>query len=434
MTPHLISIFLDTNILLHFRHISELPFKEIVQAQNIEIILTRFNLTELNANKDNPSQTRLLRERAKKMLDYIESLFPGDKVLGKINDIPVILQVWDANPSQLDLDSNVKDNTLLIDMLQYQKDGHSVCFICNDTGARKCAQVYGIMGIKLSDEYMLSIEDDPIVLENKRLKQEIAELKNRKPKLKLIDAHRQCNDIILSPVSIKLELQPKQQLEYYSNPSYSTHNIDKSFRFAELSSIGINRYIESDLERYNQEVIEYNQNYENYRKKVNICNSLKISRLDIMLINEGTFKASKITVRLFFPDGIKILDNIDCITQVPPPDVPEPPRRVYDITPRYRNTTKLYESLNHKPEPRFDFSLEEIDHRFVFEQEIGYLQHKDQLVLHTLYAVNPPNGFSVSYEIMAEELLSPICGCLQIHHKIPNTADGINTTTHNSNQ
>ena len=45
-------IFIDTNIFVHYKPIDKIPFKDLASNSNIDIIITRFNLDELNKIKD----------------------------------------------------------------------------------------------------------------------------------------------------------------------------------------------------------------------------------------------------------------------------------------------------------------------------------------------------------------------------------------------
>ena len=412
--PEIESIFVDTNILMHCLPLEKIPLKSFVKSDNIEIVFTRFNIIELNKNKDNPQQKKILRDRAKKQLDIIDSLFTTGNT-GTLNGYSVKMLLSDTRPEDYGLCSITQDNIQIANILKYKSEGHNVYFFTNDTGAKICARSYGIACHNLSD-YLLPEEDDPETIELKQLKKELFELKNRRPVLGIVDFERLSNDVVFQNVKINLSLHPKKEFPRYENPT-SPLNFNDSLglpSIIRLSSIN-EIYDKSELERWEKAVKKYNKDYDEYEKEVSSMLSLRISKISICLKNSGTFKASHIVLKLIFPDDLTVFDSIEDFERIKPPKAPIPPKKRNDFL-TYSMPTDLIDIQCPKTLIALNYSLEKQNKHFVFKECFAYLLQNTQEKIHELFIINPPNGFTVSYELIAEELPKPLQGQLQMHH------------------
>jgi len=61
-------IFLDANILLHFRPIHEICWNDVVGACSVTLVISQPVLDDLDAVKDSPNQVLHMRRRARTVL------------------------------------------------------------------------------------------------------------------------------------------------------------------------------------------------------------------------------------------------------------------------------------------------------------------------------------------------------------------------------
>ena len=176
-------IFIDTNIFVHYKPIDKIPFKDLASNSNIDIIITRFNLDELNKIKDS-NNSPVKRTRAKQAISLISSLFPeGDRKTSIISDsIHARLLLSNGNPEYYGLSSNIADNILLATILDYSNQGYKTILLTGDQGMRLSAISREISCID-PEIYKLPEEPSAIEVELRKCKLELEKLKNRQPAL-----------------------------------------------------------------------------------------------------------------------------------------------------------------------------------------------------------------------------------------------------------
>ena len=168
--------FLDTNIFLHCQPVREIPWRDVLHADDVVLVATRVVVAELDEQKDtNTKQT--LRDRARRALHDIESWAIPTTIRDGVTAIyyggtPTI----DYGAHELRRDR--PDDVLIATMLHYQSEnpGFDLALVTNDTGPRLTARHVGIAALDLPDQYRLTGQADPLEEENRRLRADLQKL------------------------------------------------------------------------------------------------------------------------------------------------------------------------------------------------------------------------------------------------------------------
>ena len=181
-----INAYLDTNTLMHYQKLDQIPWCELLQADHVTLILTPLIFDELEKNRfvENP----ITRERAKTAIKEIRKIL-GDQDECEINETVILKAPIEGFPaSPVDL---ISDNELLDSVLKYSSKDEKV-LITNDFNLRRRAKSRGISVLELNEKYERSFKDDAqtrkitkLTTEKEELAGELEEIKNREPKLDL---------------------------------------------------------------------------------------------------------------------------------------------------------------------------------------------------------------------------------------------------------
>lgn len=175
-------LFIDTNILLHFKTFDEINWKKITE-DDVRLIIAPIVLDEIDKHKNhqNPRTAR----RAKMIADKFEQYVNGE--MGKI-----ALQIVTRRPPTIyfeenQLDPKYQDDCLLAAILHFKSEQPeaNAHLVTDDIGARMRAGTLGIQTIKLRADLRLPEQADKQSREIEQLKADIIKLKDRIPKIRL---------------------------------------------------------------------------------------------------------------------------------------------------------------------------------------------------------------------------------------------------------
>ncbi len=387
------------------------------------MVVTLFNVSELNRIKDSGSGT-IKRERAKKALAWIESTFPqGASEKTRINDIAFSLCTTSGDPHRYKLDGTIKDNILIAILLDKKEQGEKVSFFSHDTGARLLAKTYGIPCIDPT-AYLLSEEPDSQAIELRKCKQELEQYKNRIPKLSIVCNQTKSTEVPFAIFTLDIPIEEKKIFAEYTDPRTILNHVSqtiggRTYNIPIPQLGGINTISASEYDRWVVESKKYNEDYDAYKKHIELINEISFAKTSLIVNNTGTSKASHIRVRIYFPQGITVFDDKEFtkIKDIKAPFPPEEPHCQFDML-KGINYSSLMRSMtsidSHVPYP-INYCLEKKDEHYEFEYHETYLLHDNVFELPTLFFISPPIGFMAQYKISAEELLHPITGELQFH-------------------
>lgn len=146
----------DTNVLLHSQPLSQIPWRDLLQADAIEIILVSRVLRELDEKKNGDSEK--LKKRAKRVLSQINEWLPPGTRTTSISD-GIAIRVHTREPAKREgLDFSVSDDRIIASALEL-REGADVWLITGDTAMRFKAEDFGLRVLALPDAYRLRDEE-----------------------------------------------------------------------------------------------------------------------------------------------------------------------------------------------------------------------------------------------------------------------------------
>jgi hypothetical protein len=444
--------FLDTNILLHFQTFNEVDWPKVVHAKQVCLVLAPIVLRELDKHKHDYNNERR-RSRARVILSKLKPLLETVTVAEQLpqvrNNVSLLalleepLLDWTAER----LDQTVNDDRLLASILDFRNHhpAEPVFLLADDFPLRLKARSRGIQVLP-PDELIRHIEP-PSAEEAtiRELKQQIQELTNRMPQLRLGFWE---NGEVVNKVARPLnEAWIWQTREEYVEEEMS----QKREALAHMLARADNS-VEKD------EVQEFDEKYEKYLADLEPALTMQFiqeynpyCRLELTVINEGTASAQEVEVQITLPtdSSIVTLDNLDTVVKIEvampgEPDIPEwakppaPTRTMNLVSPsminfmnsmnslasfRSRLLSSHFQTVSFRPNPdKHTYYFESFPfHRNVLTERANMIGHHRRLQMKPLIVYLPANtqsGFTITYSLFTEEVPSPITGELQVRWEL----------------
>jgi rRNA-processing protein FCF1 len=318
-------LLLDTNILMHFRRINEIDWTTIAGADECRLLIAPVVIRELEKHKVQHSSAKL-RDRAGEIISYLVGL------AGATDGATVIrqgatLDFLDHEPlldfAQHRLSREIADDQLIASAIELGEAYENVSIVSNDAGLGIKLRSRPVGLVRLPEELRLPSAEDAERKEIRDLRQQLARLQSRLPKLEvsfadgstLIQMERIQRDVKDLPTLQEM----KNRFQPMSLPQYRT-------RAGALSSMAAFALRQEDIDGYNAQREVYLSNYvaflEDHR-----CWQDRMGRLfdlNFSLRNIGSGPATNVDVDLKFPKGITFIQVGDWPK---PPKEPKPPRR-----------------------------------------------------------------------------------------------------------
>ena len=335
-------VFFDTMIFLHCVPIEQMNVPGLLGVDSITLVIPRITFQELDKHK-NTHPTRKIRDRATARLKTIKSSMASSE---KEIRSGVSLELLTARPlcdfEQHGLNIYWPDDELVANVLKYKMD-HSadrVVLISHDVGPQITAAQLDIEIAEIPEDWRIPPQDDPLVKENKRLKNEILKLKNVQPKLILRLNEMQDDD---SHIAFEIdrptetEIHDKTKIITELRESYPELHppVREGPAPATLPKIGVflakpssESIPVSEYERYNQELEQYFSNYERYLDRLMDFGSQpdRTLSLNLEVRNIGTAPAEDVDVYVHFPDGFSLYTKNELPMEPKEPTPPKEPQ------------------------------------------------------------------------------------------------------------
>jgi predicted nucleic acid-binding protein len=441
------SVFLDTNIFLHYRDLDQIDWLTVLETDSVTIIIPPITVQELQSKKDSLSRTRI-RKRAEMALKKFYALYETDQQAQPHTNINIQLEARDPliDFSANQLSRDVQDDHLIASMLSYRNEHPEmdIVLVTSDVGLTLLAKakIQGIKTIRLPDSFKLDEEPDPDQEKIKELEQEIRNIKLKMPQLNLVfgDDKQFATFTLPAPVIVTQEsIDKKISKVKAQHPHMAPKKIDLSkaknmtdalmTMAAAMSAMeSLNSISTEDITKYNEELEEYYKSYAQYLRTEADFQNLqhRAIQLSIWLANDGTAPAEDIDVYLHFPDGFDLFNKDDRPEPPTPPKPPTPPRTqmqklfdgtslhesVYPIFNRYHEPAPIYQQPNVsspiiKRTSSYDvkFHVEGIKHHLKEPSEVLYVIFE---------SYETARSFHISYEILAADLPHKVTGNLHI--------------------
>ena len=425
-------VFIDTMVFLHYRFIDEIDLPKILDAKSVTIVIPRITLRELDDHK-NGHKLPKIRDRAKRiqksMLDWIENKKPVRQGVSIHNYYKVPSPEY-FQKNGLKPDWN--DDILIASILQFKEDNSEdeVVLITQDIGPRLTANQFNIPVISLSEKDKLSIEPDPVELENKKLKKELAKIKGALPELVLYFSGSNEEEnfkkfVVRPPIEsdenqinkIMADLKkkhPKQNPPLREERRVAFSKEDLSVFIDDSYNIPLEEY-----DRYNNELDSFFINYENYVREIWEANdrSKRTIRFELEVRNIGSAPADDVDLYIYFPDGFQLftIENQPKLPKEPSP--PQKPRTRKSLlvqnSPVIQNLSNFNRLSDFEMSPFYKLKRTK---SYEFTDYYKRIKHGDSVKLTELILVfdsyETAKSFNCDYTFSVANLPGPIKGRL----------------------
>lgn len=183
--------FVDTNLFLQCRDVSDLPWGDISDAKPIQLIIPRAVQHEIDTLKADGNSRRA--KRARKTNSYFRQIIFSDgeqlQVTGNSGvDVALTFSSHAAalpsDVAEVMLDSNRPDDSILLELISYRalNPGRDVALLTHDTNPLLTAKRLKIPYQVIPDEWLLTPEPDEREKEIRALKARISEIESSQPK------------------------------------------------------------------------------------------------------------------------------------------------------------------------------------------------------------------------------------------------------------
>ncbi len=426
-------VFLDTMIYLHYKWFEDIDFKNVVGDQEVQIVVPHITLHELDTHKDNHKSSKI-RERARKVAGrFLECFLEyGGTLKGSLTACEFDESgMFDFAAHNLDKSKN--DHRLLAAILEFKESqSESVFLITQDVGPRLKANRLGIDVKALLETYRLPSEEDPLVKENKQLKNKLFMIQSAAPKLSLgfddMDAKK--NELIVYP-SAKKVIDAEAVMEKVrdkfpwkgSRPETTNNSLGNLFVKTHLPPFAAMPKIpDSEYERYNGECAKYFEQYEAYLSELQRRQQQCFAELNLCVQNEGGAPAEDVDVFMHFPDGFELYPVDDLPEEPKSPRPPQEPRTVIEQSMENLNFASSLIHPRYFPDiaslgPPDPFSLKKTN-SYEVEDAFQRIKHGQTGVIRPLMVVFDSYGsatsFQITYRMLAANLPQPVEGELNI--------------------
>jgi len=340
------TVFLDTNIYLHYQDIGQIDWLKVVQADAVIIVVPPITIRELNKHKDSHPRTRV-RKRAGAVLKRLSALFISSLQAQLKSGVAIHLEDRDAliDFGAHHLSREIQDDNLIasIIMCRNEKPDAEIILATMDAGLTLVAKAkrQGITAIRLPDNLKLPEEPDPEQERIRELEQELRELKLKAPQLSLTfeNGSQHAKFVLPHPIELtpaQAEERVKELQKRYPKRKEQSEQASESRKagltLAEIAAGANAAFLHvisaEDIAEYNAELDKFYQTYAVYLQSEVSFQNLRhrTVELEIWLSNDGTAPAEDIDIFMHFPDGFGIMSEDDFPEHPKPPKPPSPPK------------------------------------------------------------------------------------------------------------
>ncbi|MES2276039.1 MAG: PIN domain-containing protein [Bacteroidota bacterium] len=413
------AVFIDTNILLHFKTFDELPWKKLA-GDDFKLVFPPIILDELDKHKNHPNPKTAKRSRmiAGKLISFMKG--QSSRLIAEVLRVRPAAATFE----QYNLDPKHQDDCLLASIIEYMaaNQGVSARLVTDDLMALARSETFGIQTIQLDEGLRLAEIPDEQTKAIERLKKENTQLKERIPKVDLffegkvqllkiqLQANLKTREEIRQTEMAKVKAETPLMIISAEQPTKTTMEIIAQFSGGLLSN---ERKV-----AYNTKVGEYYQEYEQYLAAYYgfAIKRFQSVELRFMISNDGNVPAQDIDVWLHLPDGFKALEKR--AKEPKKPEAPYRPKHNFDmegIMPSFAPAL----SFHHSPAP-INFNAPTI--KKTNSYEITYhcrsLKHDMVNAFSRIYlqydSFAAMQNFTIDYKLNIANVPEPVTGQLHV--------------------
>ena len=342
-------LFIDTNVLLHYRRLEEIDWLNLTKSKGVVIILCPAVIRELDQHKVSHPQNKF-RKRAQEIVTSLYSRHSGANSDVIQNGVRLEFLAEDPNIDFVAHKLNVQlaDDWLIASAIDW-KQKHprdETKIVSADLGISIKAKAQGILALAPLENDKLAEELDADEKRIKKLQEEIAEIKNSQPELRLRFENgqgvihfkapppapfdpNQC-DLVMTQVRSKHPIVdvPPESKNQAKSMNMTIGDLIRKGKQKPDESYAL-QWPREEYLRYNSELEAFYKSYEQYLKELHIYKNFRLRMINfaVQLENIGTSPAEDIDVHFHFPDGFRLFGQDD--NNLPaPPQPPTPPEKV----------------------------------------------------------------------------------------------------------
>ncbi len=429
----MVSIFIDTNILIKFKPITEIDWKKFV-GDDVEIIITPIVISELDNKKIHSNQK--IREKARKSIQLIEKIRNSiDRILERTTKITFINEPLDEIFTSNRLNDQKADDRIIASVIETKLNKEKVILISDDTSLRTRAnEFYNIEVLNLPEAFEINIIEDEKNIKIKVLENAIKDLKNKEPKLSITFP----NNALTKVCFIKnkdnkreeyIESNMKNVYDRYPKEVYKDTSIKSGSEFIAgllTNSIVLNfgKPTEEDVIEYNKKLDDFYSNYKRHLSDHFDYNNDRnlIGSISFIVHNTGTQPADDIRIFLHFPDGFNVLEEHELPRKPVAPSAPilkgkysmsdlmnigKFPSMNYHLPTNLPSITQNVSGFNIKKTNSYDVKcrVKRIMHKTMIELDNVFIQFEDY---------ESANSFEIDYKMIAENIADEVKGKLKV--------------------
>tara|TARA_R110002167_G_scaffold77944_8_gene216082 strand:- start:8378 stop:9715 length:1338 start_codon:yes stop_codon:yes gene_type:complete len=418
-----ITLFLDTNSLLHYPPIKSVTWSKVTGYEFVKLILCLQVIHELDEKKDDPR----LGGRAKRVIKEIKELRQRSEKQ------QILLEVFNYEvkasdfPESLSIDS--KDDRIVLSAKKYSEafPRERIAVYTEDMGMVFRCEANALQVIEPASDTRLESPHDELEKKYRQAITELNGLKNRLPKLQLCVTPVNGNPDLSEPYSCTLidnwnPVIVDERVEAEKNQYPYMNNVASPQTPLGALEFFQNRISQTDVDNYNAKLDTYFLNFRMYLDRLNTwgSNNTRSFSFDLWLINSGNNPADDIDISLHFPTQICWVADVKSDEAKPlrrpsSPTPPEKPKPQSNLSPMHSFTmpeiTPVSEQINRMLADREQDRVQVNrcqDESFLIEAKIGRVKHGLSRRFGRFTGVianwNDVRPFQVEWRILASEL------------------------------
>lgn len=424
-----LTLFLDTNSLLHYPPLKEVDWRAVCGCASVRLILCLQVIHELDEKKDAPR----LGDRASRTIKNSKTI---RKAGGAVRD-GVTLEVFNYEvratdfPATLSYDS--KDDRIVHSVKKYQEE-HSdarVAVYTEDMGMNLRCEANGVEVVEPDTKKRLENPQDELTKKYRQAMSELNESKNRIPVLEVIA----CEAGLSAPEKRSLEFEVigavavrdlDAELAAYQKAKKLSPIAKQEIRG--VGTIPVLPQQHDAIERYNRELADHLKEYKDWLEHSYFLDQVEAHRVEfaLWLNNTGAAPADDIDLTVEVGDSVVFLydpegEDDPTFTRADPPKPPERPTQFFtdfgrllptavmphfdppDLSHLWPKSVKVVKGEDGRPH-RIEFSAKRLKH------------HESEHVGNFIAVVHPQavRPFQMKYRITAATLPKPVEGVIPV--------------------
>jgi len=317
------SLFVDTNILLHYPPIDKIDWCSLCGAGTVSVVLSMPVIHEI----DDKKKDYLLKDRAARVIRDIERIAEHGS---KISDA-VILELEHEDVAEHDLPEGFSpqsnDDIIIARALRHREraPNRHVAIVTEDLGMKVKCKARGLPFFTPAAALRLPDPADANAKRVAKLQEDVVRLSKALPDLSIVVTQDgdETPDRILTVAFIGGE--PSPPVEYLIERA--RRQFPKRSQARESWPANINLIPADEYERYNREVDEYLAAFPKYvERAAHYCEQMQRTfAVELWVLNKGGTPAEDVDVEITF-DAPVLLSDLAMTRTLRPPKEPEPPK------------------------------------------------------------------------------------------------------------